>query len=140
MIRTFSTLKNIPSIINVTNNAWNKLSTVLNKKDSLGFVFAASSGGCNGFNYDLKLYNKAEHEEIFFDKTSKIKPTIIENKDKAIKIFIDPMSEMFLLGTTIDYSFEDIEKGIYENKFIFTPNKDIATSCGCGISFAPRKM
>ena len=58
----------------------------------------------------------------------------------AFKIFIDPMSEMFLLGTTIDYSFEDIEKGIYENKFIFTANKEIATSCGCGISFAPRNM
>lgn len=126
--------------ITVTNNAWRKLSDILRKKNSLGFVFAASSGGCNGFNYDLELYNENQHKNIFFDETLKIKPTIIENNEKTTKIFVDPMSEMFLIGTTIDYVFEDIEKGIYENKFVFTPDKNYASSCGCGISFSPKKI
>lgn len=139
MIRTFTTLKKIKKPINITKNAWIKMSDILDKKNSLGFVFSASSGGCNGFNYDFKLYNSKEHDEIFFDKTLKIQPTIIENNEKnKIKVFIDPMSEMFLLGTTIDYVFEDIDKGIYENKFIFTADKEIASSCGCGVSFSPK--
>ena len=46
---------------------------------------------------------------------------------------------MFLLGTTIDYMYEDYNYGIFESKFIFLPNKKLASSCGCGISFTPKK-
>ena len=53
-------------------------------------------------------------------------------------VFVDPMSEMLLLGTTIDYIKEDYNNQIYESKFIFTPRKELATSCGCGVSFSPR--
>ena len=48
------------------------------------------------------------------------------------------MCEIYLIGTTIDYQFEDVKKGIYDSKFIFTPDKKIATSCGCGVSFSPK--
>ena len=40
------------------------------------------------------------------------------------------------MGTTIDFITEDYSKNIFENKFTFTPQKNLATSCGCGISFA----
>ena len=43
---------------------------------------------------------------------------------------------MYLLGTTIDYINEDYSKGLYESKFKFNINKDIMSSCGCGISFS----
>ena len=55
-----------------------------------------------------------------------------------VKLLIDPMSEMFLIGTTIDYQTSDYDNNIFEDKFLFIPNKDIATSCGCGISFTPK--
>ena len=45
---------------------------------------------------------------------------------------------MFLLGTKIDYVNEDYSQGVYESKFIFEPDKDLATSCGCGVSFSPK--
>ena len=45
---------------------------------------------------------------------------------------------MYLIGTTIDYESEDFEKGRFESKFTFTPDKDFATSCGCGVSFNPK--
>ena len=57
-----------------------------------------------------------------------------ENED--ITIVIDPMAEMLIIGTTIDYVSEDYVKGVFENKFVFTPDKNLATSCGCGVSFA----
>ena len=48
------------------------------------------------------------------------------------------MSEFLLIGTTIDYINEDFSNGIFENKFIFSPDKTLANSCGCGISFTPK--
>ena len=97
------------------------------------FFFSASSGGCNGFNYNLELLNNSEYEII---KENKIKPSIIKNND--LKLVIDPHSEMLLFGTTIDYVKEDFKKGIFENKFIYIPDKNLATPCGCGISFNPK--
>jgi len=96
------------------------------------FIFSAKSGGCGGLNYSLEQTNYKVLEDIF-PKKSKIAKTILTN-DK-IKIYIDPLSEMYLLGTTIDFIREDYKKGIYESKFIFTPDSMRAGSCGCGISF-----
>ena len=62
--------------------------------------------------------------------------TVINEGDT--QLYVDPMSEMFLLGTTIDYVSEDFKKGEFESKFQFKINKEIMTSCGCGISFSPK--
>ena len=59
-------------------------------------------------------------------------------EENNTKLVIDPLSEMYLIGTTIDYINEDFEKGVFENKFIFLADKKIATSCGCGTSFTPK--
>jgi len=47
---------------------------------------------------------------------------------------------MYVIGTTIDYINEDYKKGIFENKFIYNVDKKLASSCGCGISFTPKKI
>ena len=59
--------------------------------------------------------------------------------EKNVNVLIDPMSEIFLIGTTIDYVKEDYSKGIFENKFVFVPDQTLASTCGCGISFTPKK-
>ena len=59
-------------------------------------------------------------------------------ENNGAKLLIDPLSEMYLLGTTIDYIIEDYDKGIFENKFVFIPDKNLASACGCGISFTPK--
>ena len=122
--------------ITITDNAWNKMANIIQAKQAQGFIFSAVSGGCNGLNYNLKLFNnKNELENI--KTNSKIQPSKMERDN--ITVYIDPLSEMFLLGTEIDYISEDFDKGIFENKFIFTPDKNIATSCGCGTSFSPKE-
>jgi iron-sulfur cluster assembly accessory protein len=131
MMRLFSTLTHKPPI-QITTAAWTKMSEIIKKKDaSPGFFFSAKSGGCNGFNYDLKLITPTE------TKTLK-NLTVIVSPIKIANVFIDPMSEMFLLGTTIDYVTEDYDKGNFESRFIFIPDKKMAAACGCGISFTPR--
>jgi len=132
--RLFAT--NIKYPISVTSGAWSKMTSIIERqgKDIFGFVFSASSGGCNGFNYNLKLLNKEDYNTDYH-KYSKRLSVMEENNTKLV---IDPLSEMYLIGTTIDYINEDFEKGVFENKFIFLADKNMATSCGCGTSFTPK--
>lgn len=132
--RLFTT--NIKYPISVTSGAWSKMTSIIGTqgKDIFGFVFSASSGGCNGFNYNLKLLNNDDYNTDYH-KFSKRLSVMEENNTKLV---IDPLSEMYLIGTTIDYINEDFEKGVFENKFIFLADKKIATSCGCGTSFTPK--
>lgn len=117
--------------INVSPNAWIKIREILEKSNNkYGFLFYASSGGCNGFNYNLELLDN----EI---DNSKIKHNFISDEENN-RVYLDPCSEMFLMGTEIDFVKEDYKKNIFESKFIFTPDKNLATTCGCGISFNPK--
>ena len=131
MIRRLYTSKFAPII--VTNTAWRKLNIISDKISNNKFILSATSGGCNGYNYNLTTITNTNYNNII--NTSKFKPTIINDNNNTI--IIDPVSEFLLLGTTIDYIEEDFEKNIYENKFIFIPDKLTNSSCGCGISFTP---
>lgn len=124
--RLFSTSSR--SIISITENAWTQISTILTKSQSPAFLFSAQGGGCNGFNYQFQIVSNQEYQKWMLGK---LKPTTI-NFDSSI-VIIDPMSELLLMGTTIDYV-----SNLYENKFTFQPDKKLATSCGCGVSFSPR--
>ena len=122
------------NIINVTANAWKKMGSIIQKSNNKnGFIFGANSGGCNGFNFDLRLIETEEQQEIM-----KMKPSILKNDD--VNLYIEPLSEMHLIGTTIDYINEDFSKGIFENKFVYKIDKKLASSCGCGVSFMPRNL
>jgi iron-sulfur cluster assembly accessory protein len=119
----------IKNIIKVTNSAWTKIDFILKKSNNrYGMLFSAQSGGCNGFNYNLHTINEdIKHLNTF---------SYVENN--KIKVYVDPMSELYLIDTTIDYINEDFSKGIFENKFKFIPDKDKASACGCGVSFSPK--
>lgn len=122
--------------IYITDNALIKMKQIIQKKnlssdqDKNIFLFYASSNNFNNFNYNLELMNIKEYNKIYKSDETTIDPILIE-KDK-IKILIDPMSEILLLGTTIDFN-----KHLFENKFIFIPEDTLKPSCG--ISFIPKK-
>jgi len=117
----------------VTKNAWIKMTSILNKStNNNGFIYSASSGGCNGFNFVLELLNENVYNTIIKNKFL----TVLNDNDT--KLYVDPMSEMTLLVTTIDYITEDYTIGQFENKFIFNVNKDLMSTCGCGTSFTPK--
>ena len=119
--------------IQVTVNAWQKISEIMiQSNNKYGLMYSASSGGCSGFNFDLGLLDKPTYK-----KMSKMKyVTILMDTDHRLpKVYVDPMSEMHLLGTTIDYIKEDYSIGQFENKFIFEVDKELLSTCGCGTSF-----
>ena len=119
--------------IQVTVNAWQKISEIMiQSNNKYGLMYSASSGGCSGFNFDLGLLDKPTYK-----KMSKMKYVTILT-DVNAKVYVDPMSEMHLLGTTIDYIKEDYSQGQFENKFIFEVDKELLSTCGCGTSFTPK--
>ena len=120
--------------INVSRNAWNKMNEIIKQSNNkYGFLYSLSSGGCNGFNFELNLLDKEYYEKINKNKYL----TILENKNT--KLYIDPIGEMYLIGTSIDYISEDYGKNIFENKFIFNVDKNMMSTCGCGTSFSFKK-
>lgn len=119
------------SIINITNNAWNKMSLICKKSNNNNFLFSVTSGGCNGFNFNLNLLKKEDYDSIIKQKSS-----LLSNSE--VNVYIEPLSEMYLIGTTIDYVEEDLHNGVFESKFVYKIDRNIASSCGCGISFMPK--
>lgn len=130
-LRRLSTMRTFP--INISTSAWDKMTHILEKSNEYAFVFFATGGGCNGFNYKLESIDEKKFDNLTAEEPS---PIIVTNSNT--QVIIEPMSEMLLLGTTIDFIEEDYNENIFESRFIFTPEKDFATSCGCGISFSPK--
>ena len=72
------------NIITVTKNAFQKMNSIMKKSNNKnGFLFRIDSGGCNGFNFNLKLMEDKE-----LDKIIKQKPNIIQRG--VNKIFTIP--------------------------------------------------
>ena len=119
--------------ITITQQAWQKMTSIIKGNNSYAFMFSAKGGGCHGYNYNLETLDQKEYHNIM---TEKPPPTELIEQDT--RLIIEPSSEMLLLGTTIDYIKEDYSHQIFESKFIYTPIKEYATSCGCGVSFSPK--
>ena len=123
--------------IAVTHSAWAKMGSIMRASNNrLGFLYAATSGGCSGLNFELTLLDEPPPKTRFG-------PLVLDNPDAAAaarRVYVDPESELYLLGTTIDYVREDYAKAQYENRFVFRVDKKTATTCGCGTSFTPRSM
>ncbi|MBP2680992.1 MAG: iron-sulfur cluster assembly accessory protein [Candidatus Krumholzibacteriota bacterium] len=78
---------------------------------------AVKGGGCSGLSYDLG-----------FDKEKRVGDVIVE-KD-GIRLIIDLRSQVYLAGTTLDYT-----SGLSGRGFFFS-NPNASGTCGCGNSFS----
>jgi iron-sulfur cluster insertion protein len=73
-------------------------------------------GGCAGFSYDLYFDEPAEVDRQF--------------EIQGVKVVVDEMSLMYLVGTEVDYV-----EGLQGAGFKFN-NPNVKTTCGCGSSFS----
>jgi iron-sulfur cluster insertion protein len=73
-------------------------------------------GGCAGFSYDL-----------YFDEPAEVDRQV---ELSGVKVVVDEMSLMYLVGTEIDYV-----EGLQGAGFKFN-NPNVKTTCGCGSSFS----
>lgn len=86
------------------------------KKQGMGLRVGVKGGGCSGLSYFLDFDQKKEKDcEFDFD---------------GVKVFVDPKSDLYLNGTTLDYVDTLQEKGF---RFV---NPNASKTCGCGESFS----
>jgi Fe-S cluster assembly iron-binding protein IscA len=119
--RVFSILqKNAPLI--VTTPAWNKMNDILLQNKKHAFLFSTRGDKYNSLNYKLEPISINNYYKIMM--TNPIPITKINNNTKLV---IEPLSEMLLIGTTIDYITEDYKNNIFESRFTYTQYKNKAT-------------
>ncbi|MFQ5954140.1 MAG: HesB/IscA family protein [Kiloniellales bacterium] len=106
------------SLITLTEAAARRAKALIERADKpvLGLRVGVRSRGCSGLSYFVEY---ADEQKRFED--------MIE--DKGVRIFVDPASTMFLIGSEMDYVEDKIQSG-----FVFT-NPNEKSRCGCGESF-----
>ena len=107
------------SMVHITPVAASKVNEIRDTEaidGTMALRLRVVGGGCAGFSYDL-----------YFDD-----PTEVDRQcDIAgVKVVVDEMSLMYLVGTEIDYV-----EGLQGAGFKFN-NPNVKTTCGCGSSFS----
>jgi iron-sulfur cluster assembly accessory protein len=84
--------------------------------DGYGIRIGVVGGGCSGFQYSMDFENGERDGDSIYEQD-------------GIKLFVDPMSSMYLQGVNIDYIV-----GLQGAGFKFN-NPSAKNTCGCGQSF-----
>lgn len=82
----------------------------------MGLRLRVVGGGCAGFSYDLYFDTPTEVDQQF--------------EVAGVRVVVDEMSLMYLVGTQIDYV-----EGLQGAGFKFQ-NPNVKSTCGCGSSFS----
>jgi iron-sulfur cluster assembly accessory protein len=81
-----------------------------------GIRVGVVGGGCSGFQYSMDFENAPREGDATYEQ-------------HGVKVYVDPMSSMYLQGVTIDYIV-----GLQGAGFKFN-NPNAKSTCGCGQSF-----
>jgi iron-sulfur cluster insertion protein len=105
--------------INLTETASTKVAELIKAEDNteLFLRVAVRPGGCSGFSY-----------EMFFDTEKADDDIVTEYGD--VTVVVDPASEQWLSGASLDY-----RDGLQGAGFSIN-NPNAQRSCGCGNSFS----
>ena len=103
----------------VTESAARRLKELLdhNAEGAIGIRLGTRKRGCNGLSYTLNYVTEVN---------SKDEPLTTSN---GVKVFIEPMALMNVIGTTMDWVETELSA-----EFTFT-NPNSKGECGCGESF-----
>ena len=102
--------------IKFTDNAIKQINHLLSSKDKGSFFrIAIKGGGCSGFKYVWGL---------MYDS-----PDVKWSEPIDNVLVVDPLAELYILGSEIDYVTE------LGGSFLAVKNPTSTSSCGCGESF-----
>jgi iron-sulfur cluster assembly protein len=107
------------SILTLTDAAAARARTIIDQaqKPVAGIRVGVKTQGCSGYSYYVEY---AEDEKPFEE--------VVESH--GIKVYVDPMATMFILGSEMDYQEDKLQAG-----FVFN-NPNETGRCGCGESFS----
>jgi len=108
-----------PQMITLTKAAVERLKVLMNNSDEgvLGLRVGINTKGCSGMSY-------------VFEYAKEKQPYEEEIETGGVKVFIDPMATMYLVGSVMDYVEDKLKSG-----FVFN-NPNEKSRCGCGESFS----
>jgi iron-sulfur cluster assembly protein len=113
-----STPRPRPKVMSLTDAAAARIKALLaDRPNAVALRLGIKKGGCAGMEYTMSW---AETQDRFDE--------VVE--DKGVKILIDPMAVMYLLGTEMDYRVDKLAA-----QFVFN-NPNQQSACGCGESVA----
>jgi len=92
-------------------------SVVASEPAGAGLRVAVEGGGCSGFQYEICVAPAPNSDDV------------VVERDGA-RVFIDPVSLPFLLGSEVDWVDELIGASFK------VKNPNASASCGCGVSFS----
>ena len=101
----------------VTDRAFARLAEIGAGAEGQALRIAVEGGGCSGFTYFLEFAEDAGKGDRTLESF-------------GVKLFIDPKSYLYLMGTEIDYVDSLAGAGF---KF---QNPNARRTCGCGESFS----
>lgn len=106
-------------MVSLSESAAEKVRELIEKRphDTAGLRVGVRGGGCSGFSYFLEFAespNKGDREL----------------ESHGVKLYVDPKSYLYLMGTEVDYVDSLAGAG-----FKFT-NPNARRTCGCGESFS----
>lgn len=82
-----------------------------------GLRVAVEGGGCSGFQYEIGVAQAANADDLVIERD-------------GARLFIDPVSLPYLLGSEVDWVDELIGASFK------VKNPNATSSCGCGVSFS----
>ncbi|GIX18105.1 MAG: heme biosynthesis protein HemY [Rhodothalassiaceae bacterium] len=110
-----------PPPVTITERAAERLKALIaaegRSPDELAFRVGVQGGGCAGFSYQFDLVEKGEPDDI-------------ETVQHGVRVLVDGLSLLYLLGSRIDF----VEDLIGASFRVTNPNAQ--SSCGCGTSFS----
>jgi iron-sulfur cluster assembly accessory protein len=106
------------SLVSLTPKAIEMVKDAMTRENMSGYGIRVGvvGGGCSGFQYSMDFENAERDGD-----------TIVEQD--GIKLYVDPMSSMYLQGVSVDYVV-----GLQGAGFKFN-NPNARNTCGCGQSF-----
>ena len=116
-------------MIHISQNAAQEIKRIQlsQQKPDSTFRLTVKEGGCSGLFYTFQLDASSPEENASTQETE------LRFESSGISIVVDHKSYVYLAGIKLDYS-EDLMGGGFRFQ-----NPNVSSSCGCGISFAPRR-
>ena len=104
--------------ITVSDRAAKRISQILASENEDAMLrVSVEGGGCSGFQYKFELVKAREADDLAIEKN-------------GVLVLVDPVSQMYMEGSEIDFSDELIGAAFKVN------NPNATASCGCGTSFS----
>jgi iron-sulfur cluster assembly accessory protein len=108
-----------PNPIVLTAKAVEMVKDAIQREGLVGYGIRVGvmGGGCAGFQYSMDFEQAPKDGDLSYEQD-------------GIKLFVDPMSSMYLQGVSVDYV-----QGLQGAGFKFV-NPNARSTCGCGSSFS----